>query len=201
LPAPPDNLYALETDHLLAASERELLGFILTNGDSPLEFESDSPYFDASGQRTVAEFIDEALASDGPVFANDIYTNTYERYFSLYDEGLPQEKILRTMLDGEDRTVAFVAAQLSEQKYLLTVKSFQDSLAARSSWLAAFVPKAIMVYQGKKLDEEFTALTRELAGAAPEREREIMERIRTISLIRHSIKVHLGRDVSTDGSL
>ena len=199
--APPDSLYALETDHLLAPSERELLSFILTYGDSPLEFETDSPYYDASGVRTVAEFIDEALSSDGPVFVNDIYTNTYERYFSLYDEGLTQERILRTLLDGEDRTVAFVAAQLSEHKYLLTVKSFQDSLAARSSWLAAFVPKAIMVYQGKKLDEEFTALTRELAGATPEREREIMERMRTISIIRHTIKVRLGRDVSTDGSL
>ena len=191
-----DGLYALETDHALAASEKELLGFILTSGDSPLAFETDSPYYDPlDQQRTVAEFIDAALSADNMVFVNEPYRKTYDEYFRLYDKGLEQNRILRELLDGEDRTTAYVAGELSEQKYMLTVKSFTNSLAAPQAWLAAFVPKSIMAYQEKRMEAEIQALTKELSSSSdPSTQRGIMEQMQRIYQVRQKLKVRLGRD-------
>ena len=135
---PVNELRALETQSpLLAPSERELLGFILRDGSTPLTFESDSEFYSETPQ-TVAEFIDTALAGDGIDFANDAYQRTYEAYFAQYEAGKGQDEIIRDLLNGADDAVRFVASQLSDDKYELTVKNFQAALTTRESWLTNF---------------------------------------------------------------
>ena len=73
----------LEEDKILAPAERELLGFILRYGRSPLQFESDSEFYDPEGSQTVADFIDAALSSDDIRFGNKAYEATYNAYFGL----------------------------------------------------------------------------------------------------------------------
>ena len=191
---PVNELKALETQNpVLAPSERELLGFILTDGRTPLVFESDSEFYDPDGAQSVAEFIDGALSGDGVSFANDAYRNTFEAYFALYDAGKDQDTIIRDLLNGEDDTVRFVVSQLSDVKYELTVKNFQAALTTRDSWLANFVPKAILAYHLKRLQWERTALTRELAAAGPDRQREIFSALENINELNKIINIKLGR--------
>ena len=190
---PVNELRALETQSpILAPSERELLRFILTDGSTPLVFESDSEFYSESPQ-TVAEFIDTALAGDGIMFANDAYNRTYEAYFSLYDAGKDQDEIVRDLLNGPDDAVRFVVSQLSGDKYELTVKNFQAALTTRESWLTNFVPKAILAYHIKRLQAEQTALTRELATAGPDRQREIFATLERINELKKKINIKLGR--------
>ena len=186
-------LKALENDAVLAPCERELLTFLLGYGRSLLEFESDSE-FHSDDPPTVADFIDAALSGDGTVFANSAYRTVYERYFALYDAGLAQGAIVRSLLDDADRTTAFVAAQLSEERHLLTVKHFEASLMTRDSWLVTYVPRAILAYQDKRLLAEATALTRRLATAAPGEQEELMRKIGRCNQGRQRLKERLGRD-------
>ncbi|MBO6029772.1 MAG: DNA primase [Bacteroidales bacterium] len=192
---PVNELRALETQNpLLAPSERELLGFILTDGSTPLTFESDSEFYDPDGgAQTVAEFIDTALASDGIEFANDAYRRAYEAYFAFYDAGKAQDEIVRDLLNGPDDDVRFVVSQLSDDKYELTVKNFQAALTTRDSWLTNFVPKAILAYHIKRLQSDQAVLTRELATAGTDRQREIFTMLSRINELKKTINIKLGR--------
>jgi DNA primase, catalytic core len=190
---PVNELRALETQSpLLAPSERELLGFILRDGSTPLTFESDSEFYSETPQ-TVAEFIDTALAGDGIDFANDAYQRTYEAYFAQYEAGKGQDEIIRDLLNGADDAVRFVASQLSDDKYELTVKNFQAALTTRESWLTNFVPKAILAYHIKRLQADQAVLTRELATAGPDRQREIFTTLERINELKKKINIKLGR--------
>ena len=190
---PVNELRALETQSpLLAPSERELLGFILRDGSSPLVFESDSEFYSETPQ-TVAEFIDTALAGDGIAFANDAYQRTYEAYFAFYDTGKEQDEIVRDLLNGPDDAVRFVVSQLSDDKYELTVKNFQAALTTRDSWLTNFVPKAILAYHIKRLQSDHALLTRELAAAGPDRQHEIFTTLERINELKKKINIKLGR--------
>ena len=191
---PVNELRALESQNsILAPSERELLGFILTDGRTPLVFESDSEFFDPDGAQTVAEFIDAAFAADDIAFANDAYRLTYDTYFTLYDEGKSQDEIVRTLLNGEDDQVRFVTSQLSDDKYELSVKKFQAALTTRESWLTNYVPKAILAYHDKRLASEQQSLLRELATAGPDRQREILTTLERINTLKKKINIKLGR--------
>ena len=141
----------------------------------------------------MAEFIDTALASDGIEFANDAYRRAYEAYFALYDEGKGQDEIVRDLLNGPDDTVRFVVSQLADDKYELTVKNFQAALTTRDSWLTNFVPKAILAYHIKRLQSDQAVLTRELATAGTDRQREIFTMLSRINELKKTINIKLGR--------
>ena len=180
-------------DPILAPCEQELLYFIIVYGCSPLEFESDSEFYSPDEPQTVAEFIDEAVNPSSTPFVNTVYRNVYDMYFKAYDEGKTQEQIVRSLLDSEDRTVAYVTGQLAEEKYQLSVKQYVESLTTVSSKLANFVPRSILVYQDKKLQSRIAALTRSLS-ASPDNAVEIMQEIDRLNRVKKRIRIRLGRE-------
>ena len=147
---------------VLQPSEKDLLGFILRNGMSPLEFESDSPYYEEEGAVPVADFIRDAL--DGHEFANTLYRRVYDEYFKLYDEdpALTQTDIVRKLMDSPDRAMADMVADFVEDRYQLTVKNFKDSMTAESSHLVINVPKAILVYNSLRVKAQEMEITERL---------------------------------------
>ena len=178
---------------LLEPSEKELLGFILRFGRTPLQFESDSEFYDPEGAQTVAEFIDAALAGDDIRFANNAYQAAYDAYFALYDQGLEQDAIVLALLNGEDRTVAAVTADLSTEKYELTVHNFTDALTTTDSWLVNFVPRSILAYHDKRLQARQEELKAKLSSATPEEQLEILTNLGRINEIKKTINIKLGR--------
>ncbi len=190
--APLDRRIRKENE-ILEPSERELLGFILQYGCTPLQFESDSEFYAPEGAQTVAEFIDAALAGDNIHFANQAYGRTYDAYFRLYDEGKAQDDIILSLLNAEDRTVAGVAAALSTRKYELTVHNFTEALTTVDSWLVNYVPRAILAFHDKRLQVQQEELKARMDQASPEDQIELLARLSRINEIKKTINIKLGR--------
>jgi len=178
----------------LAKAESDLLYFLLTHGREDLEFESDSEYYSGSEtiKPTVAEFIRDAIDSDGSKMANSLYRKTYEAYFTYYDQGLSQKDIIQKLLSGQDRELADLTGQIAIEKYQITVRNFADSMTATSSWLVMYVPKSILYYNERRIQDAIDQLRASL-GSAPDQIK-VMEKIVKLQAAHRRIKQKLGRD-------
>ena len=186
---------------VLQPSEKDLLGFILRNGMSPLEFESDSPYYEEEGAVPVADFIRDAL--DGHEFANTSYRRVYDEYFRLYDgdPALTQTDIVRKLMDSPDREMADMVADFVEERYQLTVKNFKDSMTAESSHLVLNVPKAILVYNSLRVKAQEMEITERLKELKHEEQTDdvmkeqfdLLIKLQKTAELRKSIVEKLGR--------
>ena len=178
----------------LAPCERELLGFILEEGCTELDFDRDSRYYVEGENVNVAEFIDGILADDEADFVNVSYRKVYQEYFRMYDEGLTQQQMQKRLLDSMDPEIAAVARDLLIEKHQLTVKNYEQSLTAVSTRLVIYVPKTLLTYQVKKVELFLKELTVELARTDdPQRQIEIMTRIGEYNKARTRLNNELGR--------
>ena len=185
-----------EENRLLAPAERDLLYFLLRHGCDELDFESDSDYYSGSEQDkpSVADFIRDAF-SDGTRMANSAYAAVYEAYFALYDEGLGQQEIVKGLLDSADRRVADVASQLSTEKYRLTIQAFENAMTTKASWLVTQVPRAILGYAERRMQDRYETLRRELPEAETEQqETAILQEMVKIQAAQRRIKQKMGRE-------
>ena len=179
---------------VLAPCEQEILGFILEEGCTPLEFDRDSKYYVEGEPVCVAEFIDSIFAEDEIELANEPYRRVYEEYFRMYDEGLSQEQMQNRLLNSMDPVISSVARELLIEKYLLTVKNYENSLTAVATRLVQFVPKALLVYQSRKVELTLKDLTAQLAAAADETSQmEILSKISDYNRARTRLNNELGR--------
>ena len=183
-----------DENEILAPGERELLAFILREGCEPLVFPTDSEFYSPDGVQTVAEFIDDALASDDVQFSNTAYRETYEAYFAHYDAGEDQKTIILQLLSGENLRISQVVADLSVEKFQLTVRDFEKSLTAKGSWLASYVPRAILAYQDKRVDARLSTLRRDLMTATGDDQIRILDEIGRANALKRKIKIKLGRE-------
>lgn len=180
----------------LAPAERDLLYFLLRYGCEPLEFESDSLYYSGSEEdkQSVADFIGAAIESDGGHLVNSAYKLLYDNYMRLYDDGLCQDAILRTLLDGEDRVLADLAASFATEKYPLTVGAFEAALTTTSSFLVNGVPKAIMVYAERRIQDRLDDLRATLASTSAEEQLPLMQELLKLQAARSRIRKKIGRE-------
>jgi len=196
-PAAP--VESLEENRILGPSERDLLYFLLRHGCDELDFESDSDYYSGSEQDkpSVADFIRDAF-SDGTRMANSAYAAVFDAYYSLYDEGLGQQEIIKRLLDSEDRRVAEVTSQLSTEKYRLTVQAFENAMTTTASWLVVQVPRAILGYAERRMQDRYETLRRALPEADSEqRETAILQEMVKIQAAQRRIKQRMGREKNT----
>ena len=194
-------LDALIDNRIMATAERDLLNFILTYGTTKLEFHSDSAFYSGSDEDalTVFDFIGQALEGDNSQFANSVFRKVYEAYSKDYYEGYSQDEIVKRLMDGEDRDMAYVVAQLStDERYDLSVKNLRQSMMSKGSWLTIYVPKAILVYQQSRLEDKENELKERLgeAQAASDDDRvlEIMQEMLKVQKALKMVKVRLGRE-------
>lgn len=194
-------LDALIDNRIMATAERDLLNFILTYGTTKLEFQSDSAFYSGSDEDalTVFDFIGQALEGDNSQFANSVFRKVYEAYSKDYYEGYSQDEIVKRLMDGEDRDMAYVSAQLStDERYDLSVKNLRQSMMSKGSWLTIYVPKAILVYQQSRLEDKENELKERLgeAQAASDDDRvlETMQEMLKVQKALKMVKVRLGRE-------
>lgn len=180
---------------VLAPAEEELLWFILKYGLDPLEFETDSEFYDPEGTCNVADFIRSLLETDHFVFKNSAYRRTYDAYFALYDahEEMGQDEIIKAMMDGEDRMVAELTGQMTEERYQLTVRNFASAMTATSTKLVMYVPRSIQVYQAKRIQVRLREIEKELKDASPDEQRNLLKEMQEYITVRNKIEKHLGR--------
>ena len=187
-----------EENRILGPAERDLLYFLLRYGCNQLDFESDSEYYSGSEQDkpTVADFIHGAL-SDGTRMGNSAYAAVYDAFFALYDEGLSQEEIVKRLLDSADRRMAGIVSELSTEKYQLTVEAFERSLTTTDSWLVAQVPRAILNYAERRLQNRYEQLRHSLSDAHPDVEPAILQEMIKIQTAQRRIRQKMGREKNT----
>ena len=180
---------------MLAPSERELLWFILNNGLDYMEFETDSNFYDAENTVTVADFIDSAISADNHQFENSIFRKIYQAYYNLYyaDASIVQQDIVRSLMDGQDREIASLVSELTQEKYMLTVKNFKDSMTAVSTQLVKNIPRTILVYQSRRIQSELKELQEKLERADVEEQVNIIKEIQVKTKLRKVIDEKLGR--------
>ena len=142
----------------------------------------------------MAQFIRDALEDDDTSFANLSYKALYDAYMNLYDSGLSQEAIVKTLLDGEDRGLARLAAVFSTEKYRLTVGAFEAALTSRTTFLVSGVPKAIMVYAERRVQDRLDGLRRALAQAAPADQMPLMQEMLRLQAAQRRIRQRIGRE-------
>ena len=182
-------------DPYLAPSERDLLGFILNNGEDPLAFDVDSDLH-TDEPMTVADFIDCSLADDGEIFSNDVYRRVYDAYFDMYGNGLDQDQISKRLMDSPERDIAKVAADLIIPKYDLTVQNYRDSLTSEATQLVMFVPRAVIIYKIKRIDKIIREYSDRLASIPPEDTagaEEVMSSLNRMYRTRNMLNERLGR--------
>lgn len=185
-----------EENRTLAAAERDLLCFLLTHGCDELDFESDSEYYsgDESCKPTVCDFIRDALESDGTKMANSAYAAVYDAYTGLYDRGLPQDVIVKTLLDSQDRRIAAVTAELSAEKYRLSVSALRDAMTTVPSWLVAQLPKTIMLYAERRIQDRINGIRRSLAEADEQTQIGLLQEMKRLMDAQLRIKKKTGRE-------
>ena len=177
-----------------APCEYELLKFILEYGCSDLMFDRDSRYYVEGEAINVAEFIDGTLADDEHDFENHSYRKVYEEYFKLYDEGLSQQQIQNRLMNSSDLEIAEVAKELLIEKHQLTVANYEKSMTSISTLLVQFVPKALMIYQVKKLDKMISDLMVGLTSNDDlEAQVETLTKISDLTRTRTMLNKELGR--------
>ena len=178
----------------LVPCERELLGFILEEGCTDLQFDIDSKYYIEGETVNVAEFIDGILADDDADFVNQSFRKVYDEYFRMYDEGLTQQQIQTRLLNSMDAEIAAVARELLIEKYQITVKTYEQSMTATATKLVQFIPKALLAYQCRKVELLLKDLTARLAVEPdPERQVEILAKIGEYNKARTRLNNELGR--------
>jgi hypothetical protein len=157
-------------------------------------FDRDSKYYVEGETINVAEFIDGTLADDEHDFENQSYRKVYEEYFRLYDEGLAQQQIQTRLLNSMDREIAEVAKELLIEKHQLTVANYEKSMTSAATLLVQFVPKALMIYQVKKLDKMISDLMAGLTSNDDlEAQVETLTRISDLTRTRTMLNKELGR--------
>lgn len=199
--SPSDLLEQYEENPIMAKAERDLLNFILTYGTETLQFTFDSEFYieDEKERQTVFDFITQSLEEDGVTFANSLYRQIYDLYSEMYYQGMDQNMIVKRLLDGEDRKVAFAAERLSNfEVYELSVKDLRKSMMTTSSWLAKYVPKAILVFHNCRLEcrlDELNTRLKQVQDTAGEDEiNALLEEMMSLQKTIKTIKVRLGRE-------
>ena len=144
----------------------------------------------------MADFIREALESDGTRMLNTAYDAVYAAYFDCYDRGLSQEEIVKSLLDSPDRRVAAVTAALYSEKYELSVSTFRRSMTTVPSWLVAQVPRTILLYADRRLQDRYEKLVRRLPGLSDEEQLELMKEMKKIQAAQRRIRQKTGREKS-----
>ncbi|MGN0202646.1 MAG: DNA primase [Candidatus Cryptobacteroides sp.] len=190
-----------EENPIMAKAERDLLNFILTDGTDVLGFPPDSEFYVESEEErpTVFDFISQSLEDDGVCFTNSLYRQIYELYSEMYYQGLDQDRILRRILDGEDRRLAQAACRLSNNEpYALSVKNLRASMMNKNSWLTKYVPKAILVFQNCRLENRLNELENEVKRiqetASEDEMNAVLEELMSVQKMTRTVNVMLGRD-------
>jgi hypothetical protein len=90
-----------------------------------------------------------------------------------------------------------VTSQLSTDKYRLTVQAFENAMTTTASWLVNQVPRAILGYAERRMQDRYEQLRRQLPEASPEQEPAILQEMVKIQSAQRRIKQRMGREKNT----
>ena len=171
------NEAAMSPVPMLDPVERELVYYLLKFGEYSLTFDENRTYgAEAPVLRiTVAEYISAHLQDDGLTLQNPLYRKMFQMYFDLRgqlleedsseagrDPEVLQDRILRRFVNCQDPQVSVAVVDITEAKYVLNVKEYLKSQIPERNTIDKNVPKAVVVYQLKCLEYQYSQLMAQL---------------------------------------
>lgn len=188
----------IEENKVLGPTERDILYFLLTHGSDPMEFETDSEFYNPDEQTSVADFICGSFEEDNLRFYNSAYQNVYDLYMDAYysEEAPSQDTIVRRLLNSPDDKVRFISSQLSMEKYQLTVQSFKDSLTTTSSWLVVSVPRLLLNNLERRIDNQLNEVKKSMAEKKDDMaaQMSLMEEFMALTESKKLVRAKLGKE-------
>jgi hypothetical protein len=96
-------------------------------------------------------------------------------------------------MDSMDPVISSVSRDILIQKHQLTVKNYENSLTNVGTRMVQYVPKALLVYQGKKVEVELKRLTARLMTVPEDEQAAILVEITTLNKMKTRLNNELGR--------
>lgn len=172
---------AYVTNIFCEEQERELIRFLIRDGDKPLNNANDMP------STTVGEYIINELLGDDLELQNLMFKKLFEAYIANPN---PLE-----LLNNEDPEISQLIADILSDAHTLSEKYWNNRHSSMDTpdFLLKAVYKAIQVYKSKVIQMDKQRLTAELSTATPDEAREITLRISHLNSILKDMSYDLKR--------
>lgn len=170
------------TNGYLAEQEREIAYYLLKFGKYPLYTPEQMEVALSSGKEaapenmTVETFIRRSMEDDGLMFANRIYKELYDEYFSL-SASLSQEDVAAHFTRLQVKELLQEALSLLIDDNQLTIKLYKDSLEPEEQRLGTVVPKVMGLYKLRIIEQRSIELTRRINDAQHSSDVELQKKL------------------------
>lgn len=178
-------------------AERDILYYLLKFGKEKLVPAEKMNYgTEQDTDLTVSGYIFSELQADDIEFHIPLYKKMFDLYFEL-EKDMDQDRLTMHFLNNPDTEIAGTAAKIIIEDHTLTIKHFIESLIPEKNVLCKSVPKAILVFKAKIAEQSARELcgllkTAQTAGDS-DSEKEIMEKLRILTLVRNTFAKELHR--------
>lgn len=194
---------------LLDPVERELVYYLLKFGEYSLTFEDSKTYGAEMPvlQITVAEYISAQLQDDDLELKNPLYRKIFRMYSDIRARLLEEDsseagrepevmqgRILRQFVNCQDPQVSVAVIDITEAKYVINVKEYIKSQIPERNTIDRNVPKAVLVYKLKCVENACSQLMDTLGHSPDEAvQQEAMHHLKLLLQIKNVLIKDLNR--------
>lgn len=194
---------------LLDPVERELVYYLLKFGEYSLTFEDSKTYGAEMPvlQITVAEYISAQLQDDDLELKNPLYRKIFRMYSDIRARLLEEDsseagrepevmqgRILRQFVNCQDPQVSVAVIDITEAKYVINVKEYIKSQIPERNTIDRNVPKAVLVYKLKCVENACSQLMDTLGHSPDETvQQEAMHHLKLLLQIKNVLIKDLNR--------
>lgn len=185
-----------ETEASVENSENELVYYLLNFGRCRLYINSNGlSQEEIEGAPTVAQYIKDELTADELEMRNRLYKQIFDEYFALdateYDT---DEKVQRFFTTHSNPAICSAVIDIITQPYAITIKQFTKTMVPEKNVLGKVVPKAMLIYKAKVINQMVTILSDELKDCKDnERLMEIISKLNMLNEVRRTFSKELNR--------
>lgn len=187
---PPEMGEPIPSPSLYEHEERAIIKFLIKYGKNSFFVDSD-PEFVGNEDLTVSEVILGGLEEDALIMHNNVYARIIKEYQENETENFVPEKYFTR---HHDHTLTKIVSDIIAEPYEISkMHTETGSYQAEDKHLKNIIPKLLLEYKSKILDQRLTTLMSDLNKATDNDNRmEIMKQIQQFSAIKKQIRQALG---------
>ena len=185
-----------ETEASVENSENELVYYLLNFGRCKLYINTNGvSQEEVENAPTVAQYIKNELAADELELRNRLCKQIFEEYYTLdtaeYDT---DEKVQRFFTSHSNPAICSAVIDIITQPYAITIKQFTKTMVPEKNVLGKVVPKAMLIYKAKVINQMVAMLSDELKDCKDnERLMEIISKLNMLNEVRRAFSKELNR--------
>lgn len=185
-----------ETEASVENSENELVYYLLNFGRCKLYINTNGlSQEEVDNAPTVAQYIKDELAADELELRNRLCKQIFDEYYALdAAEFDTDEKVQRFFTTHSNPAICSAVIDIITQPYAITIKQFTKTMVPEKNVLGKVVPKAMLIYKAKVINQMVTILSDELKDCKDnERLMEIISKLNMLNEVRRTFSKELNR--------